>query len=164
MEHASAGPAPRTLRETAQDVYSLPNAHPVQAIQDNWLRNELDTKHRVMANVYGAHMPMQIRMELDILSQVQRLPGLPSSRLGLETILGRDEMIDYEDFLGAPNDSEVEPPDMRAALEKKYGILPRSPVMGPAAAAAAPGLVPNAAAPLPKRAGVAYAQGAMLPS
>lgn len=54
----------------------------------------------MMGQIYGKHLPMQIRMELDILSQVKRLPGLPSSNIGLETILGRDETIDFEDYLG----------------------------------------------------------------
>ena len=45
-------------------------------------------------------MPMQRRMEMGILSQVGRLPGLPSSHLGLNTVLGRDETIDWEDYLG----------------------------------------------------------------
>lgn len=53
-----------------------------------------------MGQMYGKHLPMQIRMELDILSQVQRLPGLPNSNLGMETILGRDDKIDFEDYLG----------------------------------------------------------------
>lgn len=65
-----------------------------------WLRNQIETKHYMMAQVYGSHLPMQIRMELDILSNMQRLPGLPNSNIGLETILGRDETIDFEDYLG----------------------------------------------------------------
>lgn len=34
--------------------------------------------------------------------QAQRLPGLPSSMLGLETVLGRDEMVEFEDYLDPP--------------------------------------------------------------
>ena len=33
--------------------------------------------------------------------QVQRLPGLPSSHTGIDTILNRDETIDFEDYLGS---------------------------------------------------------------
>lgn len=39
-------------------------------------------------------------MEMNILSQVARLPGIRSSHSGLNTILGRDETIDFEDYLG----------------------------------------------------------------
>jgi len=119
----------RLLRAVAQEVYSQPTAHPVEAIQENWLRNELETKHFIMAQTYGSHLPMQIRMELDILSQAKRLPGIRSSNVGAETILGRDETIDFEDYLGTPDMSETGI-DMRAVLEKKYGLLPRSSLAG----------------------------------
>ena len=69
----------RTLRAAAAEAYSTPVAHPVEHIQQNWLRDQLETKHYIMAQTYGAHLPMQIRMELDILSQSKRLPGIRSS-------------------------------------------------------------------------------------
>merc|ERR1719222_565741 len=86
---------------------------------------------------------MRIKMEMSILSQVQRLPGLPSHHVGLDTILARDETIDFEDFLGVPelNEQEV---DARALLERKYGLQPPTSLLGPpanpqrAAAAGAP--------------------------
>merc|ERR1719329_1828082 len=109
----------RSLRAVAHDAYAVGASHPVEAIQQNWLRDQLETKHFVMAQTYGAHLPMQIRMELDILSQAKRLPGMRSSNVGAETILGRDETIDFEDYLGTPDMSE-ETLDMRAILEKKH--------------------------------------------
>jgi hypothetical protein len=62
-----------------------------------------------MAQTYGMHLPMRIRMELDILSQAKRLPGIRSSNIGAETILGRDETIDFEDFLGSTCTSQFCP-------------------------------------------------------
>ena len=70
-----------------------------------------------MAQAHGAHLPMQIRMELETVCQSRRLPGMPTSNVGAECILGRDETIEFEDYLGLPNDSEVGV-DMRAALEQ----------------------------------------------
>merc|ERR1711957_1017985 len=58
------------------------------------------------------------------LAKVQRLPGLPSSRVGLECLMGRDETIDFEDFLGLPQDSEQEPVDQRFLLEQRHNLLP----------------------------------------
>eukprot|EP00967_Tisochrysis_lutea_P108238 scaffold167562_cov33-Tisochrysis_lutea.AAC.3 len=58
-----------------------------------------------MGNVYGTHLPMRLKMETNILSQVSRLPGIRSSHVGLNTILGRDETIDFEDYLGRTSDS-----------------------------------------------------------
>lgn len=79
----------------------------------------------MMAQAHGSHLPMQIRMELETVCQSRRLPGMPSSNLGAECLLGRDETIDFEDIFGMPNDSEVGV-DMRAALEHKYGLRPRN--------------------------------------
>lgn len=128
MASASAGvkgPDGRTLRAVAHNVYSQPAAHPVETIQDNWLANQLETKHYIMAQAHGAHLPMQIRMELETVCQSRRLPGMPTSNLGAECILGRDETIEFEDFMNMPNNSETGV-DMRAALEHKYGLRPRN--------------------------------------
>ena len=95
-----------------------------------WLRNQLESKHHVLANVYGSHLPMRMRMEMGILAQVQRPPGLPSHNVGLETVLGRDETIDFEDYLGSPEFCEHEL-DSRTLLERKFGVQPRTSVVGP---------------------------------
>ena len=121
-----------SIAAEAAPYYSQPAANPVETIQKEWLRNELERKHHVMGNVYGSHLPMAIKMEMNILSQVQRLPGLPSSHIGLNTVLGRDETIGFEDYLGVPEMSE-EDVDTRALLEQKYGLQQRSAAFGPAA-------------------------------
>lgn len=41
---------------------------------------------------------MRIEFEKDILMQFQRLPGIPSSYLGVNTILNDDDDIDIGDF------------------------------------------------------------------
>ena len=83
----------------------------------------------MMSQVYGSHLPMQIRMELETVAMSKRLPGMPNCNIALETILGRDETIDFEDYLGTPSMSEVEV-DSRALLEKKYGLEPRNALKG----------------------------------
>ena len=82
-----------------------------------------------MAQTYGSHLPMRIRMELETIAQSRRLPGMPTCNVAMETILGRDETIDFEDILGDPSMSETAI-DARAVLEKKYGLLPRSSLPG----------------------------------
>ncbi|EOD27727.1 hypothetical protein EMIHUDRAFT_463181 [Emiliania huxleyi CCMP1516] len=130
----------------AQRAYAQEAAHPAEALQKNWLQGQLETQHFIMGSIYGTAMPMQRRMEMGILSQVGRLPGLPSSHLGLNTVLGRDETIDWEDYLGLPENSEVAV-DMRAQLERKYGITPQSSALGPAALGGVPDKLRQAAAP-----------------
>merc|ERR1712187_860160 len=49
------------------------------------------------ALVYGLHAPIRAKMERELLSQFQRLPGLKSSLVGLETVMDLDETIEFED-------------------------------------------------------------------
>ena len=115
-------------------------SHPVESIQRDWLRSQLETKYHLMGLAHGSHLPMQMKMEASILSQVRRLPGLPSSHIGLDTLLGRDTTIDFEDYLGDPRVSE-RAVDARAILEQRYGVAPRgaaAPSVGLAAAAGLP--------------------------
>jgi len=135
----------RSLRAVAHDVYSQPAGHPVELIQNSWLDNSIETKHFLMAQTYGSHLPMSIRMELDTVCQSKRLPGMLSSNLGAETILGRDETIDFEDYLGTPGMSETAI-DTRAVIEKQYGLLPRSSLRGRIGGPSATTDVPRAVA------------------
>jgi len=63
-------------------------------------RARLDT----VARLYGVAAAMRMKTEADILSQICRAPGLPSSFVGLETVLGTDETIEFEDVLNDPQD------------------------------------------------------------
>jgi len=56
-----------------------------------------------------------------ILSRVQRMPGLTSSLVGLETVLGIDEDIDYPDYLDPPELREKGVPDVFEAMEQRFG-------------------------------------------
>ena len=49
--------------------------------------------------LHGVHAPLRLKMEHELLSQFQQLPGLPSSMAGPETVLGIDETIQVEDVL-----------------------------------------------------------------
>merc|ERR1711977_657184 len=42
-------------------------------------------------------------------SQIQRLPGLPSSFVALDTIMNEDNFITFEDTLGDPFEAPTEP-------------------------------------------------------
>lgn len=73
--------------------------HPVEKLLlDNTRRSE---QQELMgaALVYGQHAPLRAKMERELLSQFQRLPGLPSSLVGLETVLDMDDTIEFEDIM-----------------------------------------------------------------
>jgi len=97
-------------------------AHPVQHIQNNWLIDEISRENFALKNTFGSQMVMRLEMEKEILGQFRRLPVLPSSFVGLETMLGTDEDIDFEDYLDDPRNSEITPPSLHNLMEAKLGM------------------------------------------
>jgi len=108
---------PGTLQGDLQPV------HPVQLIQKNHDRNQYETKKTMLAKVYGVHVPLRQSIEETILSRFQRGGGLKSSLVGLETVLGEDTEIRFEDYLGDPAMS-TETVDAFAAMEARFDGVP----------------------------------------
>ena len=80
-------------------VMSAP--HPVEALQAK-INRDSERESRVMMSslAMGPGFEIRHRMETAIVSQIGRLPGLPSSRVALDTLLGNDEDIGFGDILG----------------------------------------------------------------
>ncbi len=77
---------------------------------------------QMLQNVYGSGLPARMSIERQILSRVERLPGLTSSKLGLESLTGTLDDFGFESYLGLPQDSEVAPPDMHSVMETRLGM------------------------------------------
>lgn len=82
------------------------NDHPLKASEETFAQKELETNMQMLRRNEGIAAPMKIMMEMQAFKQVGRLPFLPSSRVHLDVITGRDETIDFNDFLGAEEFSE----------------------------------------------------------
>jgi len=104
---------PRTYKESNNAT-----VHPVAIIQNTYEQNQIELKRNTLSNVFGTHLPLRLQMEQQILTQFQRLPGLHSEFVGLETLLGTDEDIQFEDYLDDPRLSERSV-NVHAAMEKK---------------------------------------------
>jgi len=65
--------------------------------------SRLDT----VARLYGVAAAMRLKTEKEILSRIQRPPGLPSSHVALETVLGKDETIEFEDILNGKQQTSL---------------------------------------------------------
>jgi len=98
------------------------STHPVQHIQKNWVIDEASRENFAIKRIFGTQMNMRLEMEKEILGKPKRLPGLPSSFVGLETVLGTDEDIDFEDYLSDPRTSETIPPSTHEMMETSLGI------------------------------------------
>ena len=58
--------------------------------------------------------------------RVRRLPGIPSSQLGLESYTGELDNFGVESYIGFPGEGEVPGPDMHSVIEAqlKMGTKP----------------------------------------
>ncbi|RHZ63312.1 hypothetical protein Glove_330g22 [Diversispora epigaea] len=96
-------------------------SHPLESILNKWEETQTNLKFTMQKRLYGVHAPIRHLMERSIVSKMQRLPALPSSNLGLEILMGKDETIDFEDFLSDPEMS-TEMIDVHGSMEHKLGI------------------------------------------
>lgn len=80
--------------------------HPLKVSEGNFAKTALERDLNMLRRFEGSAAPMRIMMEMQAYKKVGRLPFLPSSRVHLDVITGRDEMIDFSDFLGSEEFSE----------------------------------------------------------
>lgn len=108
------------------------------------------------ARVYGAHAAWEKRMDRAALSSMQRLPGGPSSSFALlDSFLGRDEKIGFEDVLNrasAGRDAGTWEPGrhvgIRAAATRPGGLRRCQRCAAPPRRCGSPLLVPALSRPL----------------
>ena len=60
----------------------------------------MELKMNMARNMYGMHAPIKMAMERSLVIQARGPSMLPQrSNLGLDILAGKDESIDFEDFL-----------------------------------------------------------------
>jgi proteasome maturation protein len=97
--------------------------HPVDIIQDETTVPGMNnTTPQMMRDLYGLAFPAKFDIEKQILSKFGRLPGLQSSRLGLESLTGELDQFGFESYLGLPEFSEQMPVDMHSQMEQRLGM------------------------------------------
>lgn len=92
--------------------------HALHGVNAKSLKNEMDARKARIAMLQGSHAVLRMNIEEKILGQFRRLPGIPSSRIGLETLTGRDQKFSYEDYLGDPEFAPImhAPMDLHAEI------------------------------------------------
>jgi hypothetical protein len=63
-------------------------------MRDAWAAEQF-----LLERVYGTAAAWERRMDRAVLAQVARLPGVPSSHVGLDHVLGLDARVGFEDVL-----------------------------------------------------------------
>ncbi|EDO45722.1 predicted protein [Nematostella vectensis] len=99
----------------------LTAAHPLEYSEINFTKNQERLDMKMLRNTQGLHAPLKLQMERAVTSKIRRLPCLPSSMVALDTVLGTDDVIGFEDYLGDPLDQEVMG-DAHSLMERKLGI------------------------------------------
>jgi len=99
-------------------------SHPVARIQKNVVEQEWSTKLDTTRRQYGSHMAMRLATERQMFSQNHRLPGLQSSHISRDILLGTSDSIDFNDFLNDPSTrSEGSKVPLHTLMEHKLGIM-----------------------------------------
>lgn len=65
-----------------------------QSYKQSW-----EGKLATAEKMYGRHAALGLQMDRALLAQYQRGPGLRSEFAGLDSMLGRDDELDFTDYL-----------------------------------------------------------------
>uniref|UniRef100_A0A7S1Q8L4 Proteasome maturation protein n=1 Tax=Alexandrium catenella TaxID=2925 RepID=A0A7S1Q8L4_ALECA len=95
--------------------------HPVERFLVDHVRREEHQEMMGKALVFGQHAPVRAKLEREMLSQFQRLPGLPSSLVGLETVLDMDESIEFEDIFNLEENAPM--PKLTSANRGLHDVM-----------------------------------------
>ncbi|RCI02138.1 hypothetical protein CU098_008207 [Rhizopus stolonifer] len=95
--------------------------HPLENRLEQWETTQWELKLNLARQAYGMHAPIKMMMERSLIEKRQRMPAIPSSNLHLDILTGRDETIDYEDFLNNPAES-TDMLDIHASMEQKLRL------------------------------------------
>ncbi|CAH0477059.1 unnamed protein product [Peronospora belbahrii] len=104
----------------SEDVRPL---HEVERLQTTYRQSNWNLKMATVEQIYGKAAAMRLRTEKSVLEQFTRLPGLPSSHAGLDTLMGTDEQIEFTDFLNDPNEHPENTFRVHEAMEVKLSIF-----------------------------------------
>eukprot|EP00245_Coleochaete_scutata_P007140 TRINITY_DN22240_c0_g1_i1.p1 TRINITY_DN22240_c0_g1~~TRINITY_DN22240_c0_g1_i1.p1 ORF type:complete len:139 (-),score=33.94 TRINITY_DN22240_c0_g1_i1:345-761(-) len=108
------------VRSLKEEVLPL---HPAEMIQNTYKQHTKEAKMTLLRHTYGSAFVMRAKIEEQVLARHQRLPGLLSSSLGLQSMTGALEDFDFEDYLGAPGEAEEVPSvDLHHAMEVRLGM------------------------------------------
>ncbi|KAL0073591.1 proteasome maturation factor UMP1 [Phycomyces blakesleeanus] len=111
-----------TLRYGTRSIKTeVTPGHPLEHRLSQWGETQWELKLNMARQTYGMHAPIRMMMERSLVGKHGRMPVLPSSNLHMDILMGKDETIDYEDFLNDPSLS-TDMLDIHAAMEKKLNL------------------------------------------
>ncbi len=73
--------------------------HPIARMQRAGASLAWNSKLDMVRRNYGSHMAMRLATEKSIFHHSRRVEGLESSNIGLQTVMGCDQSISFDDYL-----------------------------------------------------------------
>ncbi|XP_012534873.1 proteasome maturation protein [Monomorium pharaonis] len=101
---------------------SIGYAHPLEASERNYKKNQERMNMTLLRNTQGLHAPLRIAMELKATEKIGRLPFLPSSNVMRDVLLAQDQDIRFEDIFNTSEFRE-QMGQPHAVVENHLGIL-----------------------------------------
>jgi len=101
---------------------SVGYAHPLEASERNYQKNQDRMNMILLRNTQGLHAPLRIAMELKAAEKIGRLPFLSSSNVMRDVLLGQDQEIRFEDIFNTSEFRE-QMGQSHAVVENHLGIL-----------------------------------------
>ncbi|KAF9956429.1 hypothetical protein BGZ65_002737 [Modicella reniformis] len=107
------------MRQIANEVTAK---HPLEHRLAEWENTQEELKMSLARNTFGMHAPIKMAMERSLVIKAHGPSMLPRrSNLGLDILMGKDETIDFEDFLNVPEMS-TDLVDVHTVMERQLGI------------------------------------------
>lgn len=115
-------PSARTARGEPPSCSVPP--HPLELQQKQYLHEVERQQLERLTAAFGTHAALRMKTEREMCAMTQRLPGLPSSLWGLQTVMGMDDQIMTEEYLGRDKPEEDGGPMLTAhdGIERAMGI------------------------------------------
>lgn len=84
--------------------------HPLEKSEKQWRANELSREMAILRGTQGLHAPLRSAMERKCFSsRPLRIAGLRSSDLMQNILDGKEDQVEFSDFLGTQPESVGEP-------------------------------------------------------
>ncbi|MCO5556842.1 hypothetical protein L7F22_010396 [Adiantum nelumboides] len=92
-------------------------------IQSNFEKHDRQTKRSLLENAYGLTVSLWMDIDRQILLRCHPPGLLPSSMLGLQSLIGELDEFGFEDFLNDPQSAKLfVPMDMHQGMEVPIGL------------------------------------------
>ncbi|GAB6033261.1 hypothetical protein CHUAL_012862 [Chamberlinius hualienensis] len=84
-------------------------AHPLEISEKKFDLSRRQMDFSVLQKVQGIHAPLRLTMERQAAAKIQRLPFMSSSHLMIDTLMGKDDEIGFEDLFTFESEKMVTP-------------------------------------------------------